>query len=412
MNLMRHQRFQSHAINITTSTQKYLRILRPFQSSNLHSNCNTSHNQRQIFSFSNSQSYSRFGALLLPLLACSPMVALLQESASEDSNVPVSTATSTATSTRRSSSTATATATATATTSGEEDADGKGWVSLYLDEASQQNLRKHFKQDAHENVFAKDMTLQFNPSEEDYAIIADTVGMDNIQIAPIALVTSDTIQVLYCDIIGQRKNQKTTTTKDTIDTNDTNDTNETNGTKDTETDSKTEEKQVVIKFDARIASLDVHPHIVLSATTTTIDRDEVQTILAQVAAASLLDLARNADEFSWSGMLPAIEGGGRSNKIAVQSIQGKNNLTATVCTNFRWDEPTMSCKPPGECGFCKFMRAGPCGDVFTAWEDCIDACKKDESDFVDVCGSQTMALKICVDENPEYYGVLSSETSE
>ena len=25
------------------------------------------------------------------------------------------------------------------------------------------------------------------------------------------------------------------------------------------------------------------------------------------------------------------------------------------------------------CGFCKFMKAGPCGELFAAWEKCVDA---------------------------------------
>ena len=29
-----------------------------------------------------------------------------------------------------------------------------------------------------------------------------------------------------------------------------------------------------------------------------------------------------------------------------------------------------------ECGFCLFMRAGPCGEEFKAWEKCLDNCKK------------------------------------
>ena len=52
------------------------------------------------------------------------------------------------------------------------------------------------------------------------------------------------------------------------------------------------------------------------------------------------------------------------------------------------------------------MKAGPCGDVFTAWEDCIDECKEEDEDFVTVCGPQTIALKECVDAEPEYYGAL------
>jgi hypothetical protein len=257
-----------------------------------------------------------------------------------------------------------------------DDNDEKGWVALYLDEKSQEKIKEQFGQHTYANVDGKYLTLQYNPSEEEYALITDTIGMENIQIEPVALVTSKTDQILYCDIIGQKN-----------------------------IDGGSES----IRFDSRITSMDVHPHIVLSTTKSTVERDGVHETLAQVAASSLLDLSRNSKEFFWSGMMPAVEGGGESVEMSVQRISGLT-LNSTVCTNFRWDESTISCKPPGECGFCKFMRAGPCGEVFTAWEDCIDACKKDDSDFVDICGTKTMALKDCVDAHPEYYGVLGANS--
>ena len=53
-----------------------------------------------------------------------------------------------------------------------------------------------------------------------------------------------------------------------------------------------------------------------------------------------------------------------------------------------------------ECGFCKFMRAGPCGAPFTAWEACIEGCRDDEGDFVETCGPETLVLKECCDKHP------------
>jgi len=65
-----------------------------------------------------------------------------------------------------------------------------------------------------------------------------------------------------------------------------------------------------------------------------------------------------------------------------------------------------------ECGFCRFMRAGPCGDVFTKWEKCIDRARDSNADFVDLCGAETLALKKCTDKHPEYYGELSGGGDE
>ena len=55
-----------------------------------------------------------------------------------------------------------------------------------------------------------------------------------------------------------------------------------------------------------------------------------------------------------------------------------------------------------ECGFCKFMKAGPCGEEFKAWEACIDRARDSKEDFVEVCGAPTLRLKDCTDQHPEY----------
>ena len=54
------------------------------------------------------------------------------------------------------------------------------------------------------------------------------------------------------------------------------------------------------------------------------------------------------------------------------------------------------------------MRGGPCGDVFRAWEACVDDCRDgDDSDFVEVCSVPTRLLKLCMDDHPEYYGMIN-----
>ncbi|KAJ8544246.1 hypothetical protein ON010_g12022 [Phytophthora cinnamomi] len=58
------------------------------------------------------------------------------------------------------------------------------------------------------------------------------------------------------------------------------------------------------------------------------------------------------------------------------------------------------------------MKAGPCGKEFTAWEACLDRCKKSGDDFIEKCGPQTLALRDCVDANPEYYHVLNEGPEE
>ena len=65
-----------------------------------------------------------------------------------------------------------------------------------------------------------------------------------------------------------------------------------------------------------------------------------------------------------------------------------------------------------ECGFCRFMKNGPCGEEFILWEKCVDEARDAGKDFVDACGKSTLALKMCTDKHPEYYGVLSDDKGD
>jgi len=101
---------------------------------------------------------------------------------------------------------------------------------------------------------------------------------------------------------------------------------------------------------------------------------------------------------AWMGELPA---GGQN--------PGVRPLTVTVrlidaAAAERLDLHAKTEVP--ECGFCRFMKNGPCGDVFVAWEACVDVCRDAGEDFVEKCGKATLALKACTDEHPEYYGEL------
>ena len=86
-------------------------------------------------------------------------------------------------------------------------------------------------------------------------------------------------------------------------------------------------------------------------------------------------------------------------------------LEGIVCTKeaFNGTDRTCAIQPKPECGFCKFMKAGPCKVVFRKWESCLDASKKNGTDFLEQCGEPTLALRDCVDAHPEYYSVLNDE---
>ncbi|RLN91589.1 hypothetical protein BBJ28_00017295 [Nothophytophthora sp. Chile5] len=136
----------------------------------------------------------------------------------------------------------------------------------------------------------------------------------------------------------------------------------------------------------------------------------------------LLDEEEEASE--WSGELPSFESkhlplfspfpavAAKVSKLDAKQRE-ELSLEGTVCLSSRFDVSTGEClAPKAECGFCKFMKAGPCGREFTAWEACLDRCKKSGDDFIEHCGAETLALRDCVDANPEYYHVLHDGPDE
>jgi len=111
------------------------------------------------------------------------------------------------------------------------------------------------------------------------------------------------------------------------------------------------------------------------------------------ALPSSVSLADGAAE--WEGELPPAGARAAAGKVSLRLIppaQGGLPLLAQTMVP--------------ECGFCRFMKAGPCGEAFELWEACIDRAREGKQDFVDLCGPQTLKLKACTDEHPEYYGML------
>ena len=56
-----------------------------------------------------------------------------------------------------------------------------------------------------------------------------------------------------------------------------------------------------------------------------------------------------------------------------------------------------------DCGFCAYMRAGPCGETFTAWEDCVKLHQERNEDFAKKCVGATQALTTCMAAHKDYY---------
>ncbi|KAH9251510.1 hypothetical protein BASA81_010541 [Batrachochytrium salamandrivorans] len=120
-------------------------------------------------------------------------------------------------------------------------------------------------------------------------------------------------------------------------------------------------------------------------------------LLARVLEHTPLDQA-------WTGTLPAQSGFDKT-KAEVAPVSKVDAaqfvLHAMVCISDQWEKD--KCGEP-QCGFCRFMKLGPCGSEFEVWEACVAQHRDGEDgDFVEKCGQQTWAMKECVDKFPDYY---------
>jgi len=62
-----------------------------------------------------------------------------------------------------------------------------------------------------------------------------------------------------------------------------------------------------------------------------------------------------------------------------------------------------------DCGFCTYMHAGPCGEVFTAWEACVEDHRTRDADFTKGCVPATRELTKCMSEHKDYYELPDQE---
>lgn len=56
-----------------------------------------------------------------------------------------------------------------------------------------------------------------------------------------------------------------------------------------------------------------------------------------------------------------------------------------------------------ECGWCKWMKAGGCGEPFQEWLKCVDDVKAQGRDDVEVCAKVMGPLFGCMERHKEYY---------
>mmetsp|Transcript_13243 Transcript_13243/g.48236 ORF Transcript_13243/g.48236 Transcript_13243/m.48236 type:complete len:164 (+) Transcript_13243:197-688(+) len=97
--------------------------------------------------------------------------------------------------------------------------------------------------------------------------------------------------------------------------------------------------------------------------------------------------------------MPNANSGAEPEEVAVEAI-----------TQLEEPKPEAVAKPPEaeeekkepECAFCAYMEAGPCGEVFRKWDECVQKAKQ-EGDFTELCLDPTKDLSECMQKHMEYY---------
>ncbi|KAJ4836584.1 hypothetical protein Tsubulata_034369 [Turnera subulata] len=56
-----------------------------------------------------------------------------------------------------------------------------------------------------------------------------------------------------------------------------------------------------------------------------------------------------------------------------------------------------------DCGFCVFMKSGPCRYPYMAWDECVEEAEAKKENVVAKCSEVTKTLNECVTSHPEYY---------
>jgi hypothetical protein len=267
-------------------------------------------------------------------------------------------------------------------------------VSVYLSNEAKQKLKEQFPS-IFKNERYDHLTIYFNPSDAELKPVYKLLG-NGFSIQPLAYVSNESSQILYCKIIKKEDGSR------------------------------------------NIQSSNKYPHVTLSFSDMS-NAAASNLLLQRIDARGILQVAAGSSTFKWNGVLPVWKDEkGKlhsTTRVNVASIKGRMNilLDGTLCTNRHWkkldtagkeadegnietkdysnEEDIYYCDKP-TCGFCEFMKGGPCREVFINWEDCVDKCNDVSGDFVDECSAETIQLKECIDNNQEYYGVLNQAPPE
>ena len=105
------------------------------------------------------------------------------------------------------------------------------------------------------------------------------------------------------------------------------------------------------------------------------------------------------------------DAGARDEKDFVPLPEPHLEVSGMICRGDYFYDGKCNIDPLLECPLCAFMKQSPCKDVFTEWEDCLNACEAQggtdderQTRFIESCAAQTLQLKECVDQYPEFFG--------
>lgn len=65
-----------------------------------------------------------------------------------------------------------------------------------------------------------------------------------------------------------------------------------------------------------------------------------------------------------------------------------------------------------ECGWCKWMKAGPCPKPFQVWLDCVDGLRAEGREDVEVCANVMAPLFECMSAHKDYYAPQLTSLAE
>ncbi len=290
----------------------------------------------------------------------------------------------------------------------EKKSDEKNYAALFLDKESVTNLRNRFPTKFQETEDVSELyhhvTLAFDPPEDVLASYAVQMGRPAV-IQVIAIVSDDKCETAFVKIHPEPDEKEEENKPSADGESPAMSQEEAAAAEEKAQEEAAEKKRRRAKLPKQVKSKNKHPHITLSLSNGAEAKysNELLEIVANKFPERFQEDAEKQDDLAWEGEID-----GKTYKV--KFIENEMFLvTGTVCLKSKWSDQASQCDEETKCGFCRFMKAGPCGEQFQAWEKCID----EGGDYVERCIPQTRALKDCVDAHPlYYYSVVDKDEEE